>query len=84
MVVEHSSIYIGYKILWIVTLYLEGKMFPQGNLSTQRWRYYVMDIVRFFTNERFMQWFLDFDPDSFFAILKKVFLEPEPFDFIVT
>ena len=84
MVVEHSSIYIGYKILWIVTLYLEGKMFPQGNLSTQRWRYYVMDIVRFFTNERFMQWFLDFDPDSFFAILKKVFLEPQPFDFIVT
>ena len=26
--VEHSSVYIGYKILWIVTLYLEGKMFP--------------------------------------------------------
>ena len=31
-----------------------------------------------------MQWFLDFDPDSFFAILKKVFTEPEPFDFIMT
>lgn len=82
--VEHSSVYIGYKIFWIVTLYLEGKMFPQGNLSVKRWRYYVMDIVRFFTNEQFMQWFLDFDPDSFFAILKKVFTEPEPFEYIIT
>lgn len=43
-----------------------------------------MDIVRFFTNEKFMQWFLDFDPDSFFAILKKLFNEHEPFDFIMT
>lgn len=26
--VEHSSTYIGYKILWLVTLYLEGKKYP--------------------------------------------------------
>ena len=25
---EHSSCYIGYKILWLVTLYMEGKNFP--------------------------------------------------------
>lgn len=81
---EHSSCYIGYKILWLVTLYMEGKNFPQGQLSSLRWRYYVMDIVRFCTNERFMQWFLDFDPDSFFAILRKVFNEPEPFEFIMS
>jgi hypothetical protein len=43
-----------------------------------------MDIVRFCTNERFMQWFLDFDPDSFFAILRKVFNDPEPFEFIMS
>lgn len=81
---EHSSTYIGYKILWIITLYIEGKNYPQGNLSSLRWRYYVMDIVRFCTNEKFMHWFLDFDPDSFFAILKKVFIDPEPFEFILS
>jgi hypothetical protein len=82
--VEHSSTYIGYKILWIITLFLEGKKFPAGNLSELRWRYYVMDIVRFFTNERFLQWFLDFDPDSFFTVLKKLFTDPEPRGFIDT
>ena len=43
-----------------------------------------MDIVRFLTNEKFMHWFLDFDPDSFFTILKKVFVDPEPFEFILS
>jgi hypothetical protein len=52
--VEHSSTYIGYKILWLITLYMEGNRYPAGNLSSLRWRYYVMDIVRFCTNERFM------------------------------
>lgn len=42
-----------------------------------------MDIVRFVTNEKFLQWFLDFDPDSFFAMLKKIFNDLEPADFIV-
>lgn len=32
-----------------------------------------MDIVRFCTNERFMQEFLSFDADAFFNVLKKVF-----------
>ena len=27
---------------------------------------------------------MDFDPDSFFTILKKVFVDPEPFDFILS
>jgi hypothetical protein len=82
--VEHSSTYIGYKILWLITLYMEGNRYPNGNLSSLRWRYYVMDIVRFCTNERFMEWFLDFDPDSFFAMLKKIFNDPEPYDFITS
>lgn len=64
-------------------MFLEGKKFPQGNLSSLRWRYYVMDIVRFVTNERFMAWFMEFDPESFFAVLSKVFNDPEPADFIV-
>ena len=42
----------------------------------------MFDIVRFFTNERFLIWFLEFDPESFFMILKKIYLEQEPYDYI--
>lgn len=82
--IERSSTYIGYKILWVVKLFLEGKKFPQGNLSPACWRFYVMDIVRFCTNERFMTWFLDFDPDAFFLVLLKLFSDPECKEFLLT
>lgn len=31
--IEKSKAYIGYKLLWIIKIFLEGKMFPYGNLS---------------------------------------------------
>ena len=80
--VEHSSCYIGYKLLWLVTKFLEGQDYPAGNLDSLRWRYYVVDIVTFVTNEKFMQWFLEFDPDCFFTMLRKIFNDPEPFEFV--
>lgn len=64
--IEHSRTYIGYKLLWVISLFLEGKKFPTGSMSSFKWRCHVYDIVRFCTNEKFMQWFLDFDPESFF------------------
>jgi len=64
--IERSSTYIGYKLLWVISLFLEGKKFPQGSLSIDKWRYYVYDIVRFCTNEKFMGWFLEFDCQTFF------------------
>lgn len=56
-------------------LFIEGKKFPSGILSTFKWRSYVYDIVRFATNEKFLKWFLEFDPECFFSLLKKLFLE---------
>jgi hypothetical protein len=61
---------------------LEGKRFPAGQLSVFKWHCYVFDIVRFFTNKQFLVWFLQFDPESFFQILKKLYLEQEAYDFI--
>jgi hypothetical protein len=26
--IEHSTTYIGYKVLWVIKLFLEGKKFP--------------------------------------------------------
>lgn len=35
--IEKSKCYIGYKLLWIIKLYLEGRQFPYGSLSQQKW-----------------------------------------------
>jgi hypothetical protein len=82
--IERSSTYIGYKLLWVIQLFLEGKKFPSGSLSSDSWRYYVYDVVRFCTNEKFMQWFLEFDADAYFKILRKLFNDAEPSHYIRT
>lgn len=73
--IEHSRTYIGYKLLWVMSLFMEGKKFPSGSLSQFKWRCYIYDIVRFLTNLKFLSFFLDFDPHGFFDVLKKLFLE---------
>ena len=77
--VEHSKTYIGYKLMWVMRLFLQGKKFPTGTLSSFKWRMYVFDIVRFITNPHFLKWFLKFDPKVFFKLIQPLFLENEPF-----
>ena len=66
----------------MTSLFIEGKKFPSGTLSSFKWRCYIYDIVRFLTNEKFVSYFLTFDPASFFAVVAKLFLEPVPFEYI--
>lgn len=82
--IEHSRTYIGYKMLWVISLFIEGKKFPSGSLSSFKWRCYIYDIVRFLTNDRFMKFFLQFDPFEFFHVVKKLFIEHEPYEYIRT
>ena len=82
--IEHSRTYIGYKLLWVISLFMEGKKFPTGSLSSFKWRCFIYDIVRFLTNEKFLAFFIDFDPHSFFNVIQKLFLEQEPYEFIRT
>ena len=56
--IEHSQTYIGYKLMWVIRLFLQGKKFPSGTLSSFKWRMYVFDIVRFITTPQFLKWFL--------------------------
>jgi hypothetical protein len=51
--IEKSKAYIGYKLLWIIKIFLEGKMFPYGNLSQEKWRIHVYDICHVISNEEF-------------------------------
>lgn len=80
--IEHSRTYIGYKLLWVTGLFIEGKKFPSGQLNSFKWRCFIYDIVRFLTNEKFVVFFLDVDPNSFFHIIKKLYLEQEPYEYI--
>lgn len=84
MQIEHSKNYIGYKILWIIKLFLEGKSFPTGQLSSFKWRMYVFDIVRFITQEWFLHWLLEFDAQRFFKVIEPLYLAYEPFQYILT
>lgn len=33
--IERSHRYVGYKLLWIIKMYLEGRQFPYGSSLTQ-------------------------------------------------
>ena len=50
--IEHSRTYIGYKLLWVTGLFIEGKKFPSGQLSIFKWRCFIYDIIRFLTSEQ--------------------------------
>lgn len=81
---EHSKTYIGYKLMWVIQLFLEGKKFPTGTLSAFKWRMYVFDIVRFITTSQFLRWFLHFDPQRFFKLILALYINQEPYQYIST
>jgi len=36
--IEKSRCYIGYKLLWILKMYLDGRQFPYGSLSNEQYK----------------------------------------------
>ncbi len=38
---EKSHKYLGWKLIWILGLYINGKKFPSGSLKEHKWRVYV-------------------------------------------
>ena len=61
--IEKSHLYIGYKLLWILKMFLEGRKFPNGELEEEQWRMHVYHIVDFVTDNDNLKEILDFDPD---------------------
>ena len=70
---EKSYVYIGYKFLWIIKMFLDGKRFPYGELTQDQYRQHVLDILNFISTEEYLQELLDFDPYMFFRVLSKLF-----------
>lgn len=63
---EKSQLYLGYKILWVIRLLLNGKMFPQGNIPDRRWKNYVYQIIECISEKNIMIDLLYIDAEAYF------------------
>lgn len=72
--IEKSRAYIGYKLIWIMKIFLDGKMYPSGFLSPEKHRIHVYDIVNFLTNDFVLDEMLLFDSETFFKMASKMFV----------
>lgn len=79
--IEISNCYVGYKLLWIMQMFLEGKKFPDGTLDSEQWRIHVHHIVNFVTTEEYLRTILDFDSEMFFFVIEKLF-KGKPWQFL--
>lgn len=70
---EKSRAYIGYKLIWIMRIFLDGKMYPSGYLSPEKHRIHVYDVVNFITLDFVIDELLLFDSEVFFKMAAKIF-----------
>ena len=64
--IERSQTYLGYKILWILNLFIDGKKFPAGSIREGKWQAYLLDIVEFLSNQDYLKTLLSIDAESVF------------------
>lgn len=80
--IEKSRTYIGYKLFWIMKLFIDGKMFPSGFLTPEKHRIHIYDIVNFITNDYVLDELLQFDCECFFKVVAKLYYGL-PFKFLM-
>lgn len=71
--IEKSYLYTGYKLLWIVKMFLEGKKFPYGNLTQPQWQAHTFQIINFIMNDKYLNDVFIFDPEQFFKVIARLF-----------
>jgi hypothetical protein len=71
--IERSQTYLGYKILWIVNMFLDGRKFPTGRIRESMWRAYLHDIIEFLSNQEYLKTLLSIDPESVFQMIAVLF-----------
>ena len=47
--IENSSVYLKYRLLWTIEIFLRGQKFPSGHLTKWQYKQYVFNIVDFIT-----------------------------------
>ncbi len=78
MVVK-SQIYLGFKILWVIRLFLNGRKFPHGKIRSKKWRTFIHDIMDLLKTSTILKVLLDIDAESFFQTISIVFYESKPY-----
>jgi hypothetical protein len=67
--IEKSQCYIGYKLLWIMKMYLEGRQFPFGSLPQEQWKKNVIKIAKYVAMSKFTSELLEFDASAFLDVI---------------
>lgn len=70
---EKSPIYIGYKLMLQMRLFLEGRKFPYGNLPPHDWQTYTRQIAALSTSNNFVSALLNLDSSCFFKVILPLF-----------
>jgi len=71
--IEKSLTYLGYKILLVLHLFIDGKNFPNGIIKEKMWRSYVQDIIEFLSNKEYLKMLLGIDAESVFQMISIMF-----------
>jgi hypothetical protein len=79
---ENSKQYIGHKLLWYIHLCLYGKKIPTNNIPETKFKPLVIKIVLWILSESVLGKLLEFDSNSFFIIMYKIF-QDEKIKFIL-
>lgn len=72
--VESSAFYVGFRLQWILRIFLKGQKFPHGKLDDKQYMINVLQIVDFMTVEDNLVIMLDFDSASFFITVARLFV----------
>ena len=79
---EKSQFYLGYKIMWTIRLFFNGRRYPNGIMPENKWRSYVIELVKLISVEGIMADLLFIDSAAFFQIVSVLFYPGKVFDFI--
>lgn len=74
--IEHSSSYLGYKLLWAIRLFLLGKKFPKGTFEMNVWNAITHDVCELITQEDFIATLVAIDAEAYFQTISIVFNNP--------
>lgn len=73
---EKSSTYLGYKLLWAARLFLLGKKFPKGTFEMHVWNAVTHDISNLITREDFIETLIAIDAEAYFQTVSILFNNP--------
>jgi hypothetical protein len=71
--IENSYSYLGYKLLWLIKMLVEGRKFPNGKLSSEQHKYYIRDIIEFIRKGDILIMLLQFDSKTAFKVIELMF-----------